>query len=426
MKIRRIAGENLASLAAAFEVDLAGDVLGPAGLFAITGPTGAGKSTLLDALCLALFDRAPRLGGRRDAAKIGRDEITSIAAHDVRSLVRRGATSAWAEVDFEGSDGRGYRARWAVRRARNRVDGRLMDQELTLTSLDTGDKFGGTRTETLEAIRGRLGLSFDQFRRSALLAQGDFAAFLRADAAERADLLERMTGTEIYGAVSAAAFVRARDLGGAVRAAEIGLGQIALLDDSARGAASEVAAATALAATEAATALRAAEDADAWFATAAALARELAIARVDAERAREAIAGADELRARLARAEAAEAARPAWRACEAARTESARAATAIVRSTEAQHAAEAARAAAEDAERAIRALLDELARRWPEVRAAEMSGSRTSTPPTLAALRERVAAAEAALTRDAEIAPLTADGPRWAAALGREAQAIAA
>ena len=84
MKILAIRGQNLASLAEEFEVDLAGGALGGAGLFAITGPTGAGKSTLLDALCLALFDRAPRLAGRRDLAMIGRDEITSIAAHDVR------------------------------------------------------------------------------------------------------------------------------------------------------------------------------------------------------------------------------------------------------------------------------------------------------------------------------------------------------
>ena len=70
MKILAIRGQNLASLAEEFEVDLAGGALGGAGLFAITGPTGAGKSTLLDALCRALFDRAPRLGCRRDAALI--------------------------------------------------------------------------------------------------------------------------------------------------------------------------------------------------------------------------------------------------------------------------------------------------------------------------------------------------------------------
>lgn len=57
MRILAIRGENLASLAARFEIDLAAGPLGTTGLFAITGETGAGKSTILDALCLALYGR---------------------------------------------------------------------------------------------------------------------------------------------------------------------------------------------------------------------------------------------------------------------------------------------------------------------------------------------------------------------------------
>src|SRR5690606_34100113 len=68
---------------------------------------------------------------------------------------------------------------------------------------------GSRKTDVKQAIEERLGLSFDQFRRSVLLAQGDFAAFLDADAKERAGLLERMTGTEIYGVISMEAHARA-------------------------------------------------------------------------------------------------------------------------------------------------------------------------------------------------------------------------
>lgn len=34
--------------------------LGESTIFSIVGPTGSGKSTLLDAICLALYNRAPR------------------------------------------------------------------------------------------------------------------------------------------------------------------------------------------------------------------------------------------------------------------------------------------------------------------------------------------------------------------------------
>ena len=124
MRILAIRGGNLASLAEDFDLDLASGALGAAGLFAITGPTGAGKSTLLDALCLALFDLTPRLGAR-STVLIGRsdDETLRLGAHDVRSLLRRGASSGFAEVDFEGVDGRVYRSRWSVRRARGKATG---------------------------------------------------------------------------------------------------------------------------------------------------------------------------------------------------------------------------------------------------------------------------------------------------------------
>src|SRR5207302_554446 len=110
-----------------------------------TGPTGAGKSTLLDALCLALYDRAPRLGGPRDVP-IGELEVT---AGDPRSLMRRGATEALCEVDFLARDQRRYRATWEVWRARKRTDGKIQSQRMRLLRADDGkDLTGATKTET--------------------------------------------------------------------------------------------------------------------------------------------------------------------------------------------------------------------------------------------------------------------------------------
>ncbi|MEW6490044.1 MAG: AAA family ATPase, partial [Thermodesulfobacteriota bacterium] len=196
MRILKVGGENLASLEGRFEVDFAGGPLGAAGLFGITGPTGAGKSTLLDAVCLPLYDRTPRLSGS-GGAEVGVPGEETLRSADPRSILRKGAGAGWAEVLFEGRDGRPYRARWSVRRARNAPGGRLQPQIMELHD-EAGQSLGGTKTETLGRLEALLGLSFDQFCRSVLLAQGDFAAFLKARPAERAELLERITGTGLY------------------------------------------------------------------------------------------------------------------------------------------------------------------------------------------------------------------------------------
>jgi DNA repair protein SbcC/Rad50 len=61
MKIIAIRLKNLTSIEGSVEIDFTVEPLSSAGIFAISGATGAGKSTLLDALCLALYDKAPRL-----------------------------------------------------------------------------------------------------------------------------------------------------------------------------------------------------------------------------------------------------------------------------------------------------------------------------------------------------------------------------
>lgn len=213
MRIVAIRGENLASLSGAFEVDLQADPLGQVGLFAITGPTGAGKSTLLDCACLALFDKVPRLRNVSNRSKVrglSDEEDDAWAASDPRGLLRRGAGAGFAEVEFLDTDGVRFRARWSVHRARKRPDGRLQTSEMALYDAAGQVIEGGRKTDVLEAIEARLGLGFEQFRRSALLAQGEFAAFLHADPVERATVLERVTGTELYRRISEAVFERQR------------------------------------------------------------------------------------------------------------------------------------------------------------------------------------------------------------------------
>ena len=213
MRILAIRGKNLASLAEPFEVSLNNGPLAQVGLFAITGQTGAGKSTILDALCLALYDKIPRLPDGHGIAVGHKDEDENlrVTTTDVRSILRKGTSSGFAEVDFIGKDKQQYRARWEVTKARGKVDGRLQSQDVKLTNIATGQIIGQGKKSTLEAISDLIDLSFEQFRRSVLLAQGDFAAFLKAKKDERSSLLERITGTEIYSDLSIAAFDRARD-----------------------------------------------------------------------------------------------------------------------------------------------------------------------------------------------------------------------
>ena len=164
MRILAIRGENLASLAEVFGVDFDAEPIRSSGIFAITGPTGSGKTTLLDAICLALFDRLPRMDTAERGASIGRvdgDSGQQAKYDDVRGILRHGAGTGYAEIDFIGQDGRRYRSRWEVNRARRRVNGRLQDQKITLTDIESGTIIGDKKTDTLQQIAKRIGLSFD-------------------------------------------------------------------------------------------------------------------------------------------------------------------------------------------------------------------------------------------------------------------------
>ncbi len=201
MRILAIRGENLASLAAPFDIDLDGGPLGATGIFAITGETGAGKSTILDALCLALYGQYPRVSaGRRE--EVPDPSGQSMGSGDPRAILRRGAGEGFAEVDFLGRDGVGYRARWMANRARGRADGRLQHETRSLHRITDGNAVATGKTAVLAAVEAATDLTFEQFRRTVVLAQGEFDTFLLASEADRAELLEKITGTAVYSEIS--------------------------------------------------------------------------------------------------------------------------------------------------------------------------------------------------------------------------------
>jgi exonuclease SbcC len=186
MKILSIRLKNLNSLKGEWKIDFTQSPFVENGLFAITGPTGAGKTTLLDAICLALYHQTPRLG-----------QITNSS----NEIMTRGTSECLAEVEFE-VQGTAYRAFWSMRRSRGNVDGNLQPADAELAEVATGKVLATQIRQKSEAIEKLTGLDFGRFTKSMMLSQGDFAAFLNADERQRAELLEELTGTEVYGQIS--------------------------------------------------------------------------------------------------------------------------------------------------------------------------------------------------------------------------------
>ncbi|MGL5732056.1 MAG: AAA family ATPase, partial [Bacteroidales bacterium] len=209
MRIVAVRGLNIASLGGEFSVDFTLPALNNAGLFAITGPTGSGKSTLLDVICLALYNATPRLRYALSRKQIDLEELTP---QDPRNLLRKGCGEGYAEVDFEGIDHQIYRTRFYCYRARKNPKGRLQSVERMLFNLSKGgEQIALGKNEMQDKIDSLIGLNFEQFTRAVLLAQNDFATFLKADDAEKAELLEKLTGSEIYAQISALIYRKTSD-----------------------------------------------------------------------------------------------------------------------------------------------------------------------------------------------------------------------
>lgn len=203
MKILAIRGKNIASLEGEFEVDFTTEPLVSANIFAISGPTGAGKSSLLDTMCLALFARTPRTDQAKELNVRLKDvSDDDLVQSDPRFLLRRGTATGYAETDFVALNGHRFRARWSVSRAREKESGRLQTPKLTLFNIDKDTEEQGTRSDLQQKIIDLIGLTFEQFTRSVLLAQNDFSTFLKAEQGEKAALLEKLTGTELYSQIS--------------------------------------------------------------------------------------------------------------------------------------------------------------------------------------------------------------------------------
>ena len=192
MRIEKIAIENINSLAGRFEVDLR-DPGYADGLFAIVGPSGSGKTTVLDAIALALYGRTPRIGKPSES----QNEVMS-----------RGADMCRAEAQFA-ARGKRYKATFVHKRAKGKNPFGQVQREVMIREDDGTWRIIASKIRDADIEVARItGLDYDQFTRSIMLAQFQFAEFLKADATARADILEQITDMDIYRRISMAVFER--------------------------------------------------------------------------------------------------------------------------------------------------------------------------------------------------------------------------
>ena len=231
MRLIELRLKNLNSLKGEWHIDFADSAFINEGIFAITGQTGAGKTTILDAICLALYGETPRIN---NISKSSNEVMTRQTAECFAEVV----------IDLNGTQ---YRCRWGQRRAYGKADGNLQDatHEIALLKPKTvdnnhadskNDKLKGDEilesklSRTKEKIIELTHMDFQQFTRSILLAQGSFSAFLKAKADERADILEKITGTDIYATISTHVFEKKRAEEEVLNKLQFGLEGLTLLD----------------------------------------------------------------------------------------------------------------------------------------------------------------------------------------------------
>lgn len=213
MKILNLRFMNLNSLAGEWFIDFTDPAFVTDGIFAITGSTGAGKTTILDAICLALYGSTPRLNG----VSKGSNEIMS-----------RGAGECSSEVTIETPAGR-YRCTWSQHRSRKRSSGELQNPKHEISNADSGEVLENSLRSVAAKVELLTGLDFSKFTRSVLLAQGQFAEFLKSKPSERSPILEQITQTEVYSEISIRVHEREREERCKLDALTARVGQLDLL-----------------------------------------------------------------------------------------------------------------------------------------------------------------------------------------------------
>ena len=213
MRLIELRLKNLNSLKGEWHIDFTNPAFVNEGIFAITGQTGAGKTTILDAICLALYSRTPRLG-----------DITG----STNEMMTQGCGECSAEVVIEIGD-KHYRCSWYQHRAHKKARGNLLPIRHEVSDVKSTKILEEKKSKTASYIQQLIGMDFQQFTRSIMLAQGSFAAFLKSDIADRAAILEKITGTAIYAQISKNVFEKKREEDHKLTSLQAGIDSLPLL-----------------------------------------------------------------------------------------------------------------------------------------------------------------------------------------------------
>ncbi|MCT4615288.1 MAG: hypothetical protein N4A49_10490 [Marinifilaceae bacterium] len=199
MKILNIRLLNINSLKGKNSLNFQEGAIADTGLFAITGVTGSGKSSILDGITMALYNQTPRNGS------LSKEKINQAGA-----IITRGTRESYAELEYESAN-QIYRTKWSI--AYNRNNNLNADQMELSKKNDNGEFeiISKKKSEVIKKNEEISGLNYDQFIKSILLSQGEFAKFLKAKADERSALLEKITGTEIYREIGKTAFAKHKE-----------------------------------------------------------------------------------------------------------------------------------------------------------------------------------------------------------------------